>query len=148
LQVETLFAEPFVAVGALHGEWARRRRIELAELLDGPWVLPPYDSAPGRLIFEIFRGCNLEPPVPSMTTLSVQLTTALVASGRFVGLLPISVANFSAGREMLKKLPVNLPGMHTPTNVITVKNRTLSPLADLFIACAREVAKPLAVREA
>jgi DNA-binding transcriptional LysR family regulator len=144
LQIETLFAEPFVAVAAPQSGWARRRRIELAELLGEPWVLPPYDSAPGRLIFEIFRGCDLEPPVPSMTTLSIHLSAALVASGRFVGLLPISVANFSPGREMLKKLPVSLPGMHTPTNIITVKNRTLSPLAELFIVCARDVARPLA----
>jgi DNA-binding transcriptional LysR family regulator len=144
LQIETLFAEPFVAVAAPQSAWARRRRIALAELIDEPWVLPPYDSVPGQLIFEIFRGGDLEPPVPSMTTLSVQLTTTLVASGRFIGLLPVSVTTFSAGREMLKKLPVTLPGMQMPTNIITVKNRTLSPLAELFIACAREVAKPLA----
>ena len=144
LQLETLFHEPFVAVAALQSGWARRRRIELAELIDESWVLPPYDSAPGRLIFEIFRQCNLDPPVPGMTTLSIQLTTALVASGRFVGLLPNSVANFSAGREMLKKLPIKLPGANFSTSIITVKNRTLSPLADLFIACAREVARPLA----
>ena len=146
LAIETLFSEPFVAVAALDSRWARRRRLALAEIIDQPWVLPPYDSAPGRLIFEIFRGCDLEPPVPSMTTLSVQLTTTLVASGRFVGLLPVSVVNFGGGREMLKKLPIDLPGMHTPTNIITVKNRTLSPLAELFIACAREVARPLAGR--
>lgn len=30
--------------------------------------------------------------------------------------------------------------------IITLKNRTLSPLAQLFIDCAREVAKPLAKR--
>jgi len=144
LQVETLFYEPFVAVAALHSGWARRRRIALAELVDEAWVLPPYDSAPGRLIFEIFRERNLEPPVPGMTTLSIQLTTALVASGRFVGLLPNSVANFSAGREMLKKLPLELPGKNFSTSIITVKNRTLSPLAELFIACAREVSRPLA----
>jgi DNA-binding transcriptional LysR family regulator len=144
LQIETLFAEPFVAVAALQSGWARRRRIALADLIDQPWVLPPYESVPGRLIAEIFGRCDLEPPVPSITTLSVQLTTTLVASGRFVGMLPVSVTTFSAGREMLKKLPVTLPGMHMPTNIITVKNRTLSPLAELFIACAREVARPLA----
>jgi DNA-binding transcriptional LysR family regulator len=144
LEIETLFREPFVAVAAQHGAWARRRRIALAELLDEPWVLPPYDSAPGRLIFEIFRACDLAPPVPAVTTLSIQLTTTLVASGRCVGMLPISVARFSAGREMLKTLAVQLPGTHVPTNVVTVKGRTLSPLAAQFIACAREVAKPLA----
>lgn len=67
-----------------------------------------------------------------------------MASGRFVGLLPNSVANFSADRELLKKLPIKLPGQYFSTSIITVKNRTLSPLAELFIACAREVAAPLA----
>jgi DNA-binding transcriptional LysR family regulator len=67
-----------------------------------------------------------------------------VASGRIVGLLPNSVANFSAGRETIKKLPIRQPDKKFSTSVITVKNRTLSPLAELFIACVREVAAPLA----
>jgi DNA-binding transcriptional LysR family regulator len=144
LQLETLFHEPFVAVAARQSAWTRRRRIALSDLLGEPWVLPPYDSAPGRLIFELFRASSLEPPVPSIATLSIQLTTALVGSGRFVGLLPVSVANFSARREMLKRLPMTLAGPDFSTSIITVKNRSLSPLAELFIACARDVARPLA----
>jgi len=31
--------------------------------------------------------------------------------------------------------------------IMTVKNRTLSPVAKLFIECAREVAKPLRKRK-
>jgi hypothetical protein len=31
-----------------------------------------------------------------------------------------------------------------PNGIVTLKNRTLSPVAQLFIDCAREVAKPLA----
>jgi len=143
LQLETLFEAPFVAVGAPQSEWGRRRRITLAELLGEAWVLPPYDSTPGRLIFELFRQSGLEPPVPTMAILSVHLTIRLIASGRFVGLLPVSVVNFSAERAILKKLPVELPSIRMPMTIITVKNRTLNPLADLFIACAREVARPL-----
>jgi hypothetical protein len=30
-----------------------------------------------------------------------------------------------------------------PVGIMTLKNRTLSPLAERFIDCAREVAKPL-----
>jgi hypothetical protein len=44
----------------------------------------------------------------------------------------------------LKLLPVDLRGDPYATGIITLKNRTLSPLAQLFITCAREVAKPLA----
>ena len=34
-----------------------------------------------------------------------------------------------------------------PVGIVTLKNRTLSPVAQLFIDCAREVAKPLARRK-
>jgi len=142
-----LFDEPFVAVAGAHSRWARRRRLDLAGLIDEPWVLPPYDSVPGLLIVEIFRASNLRPPRASMVTLAVQLTTNLIATGHYVGLLPRSAAQFSGSRAGLKILPVKLADQRTAVGVITVKNRTLSPLAELFIDCARQVVKPLAKRK-
>jgi len=144
LFVETLFDEPFVSVAGNHSRWARRREIGLAELVDEPWVLPPYDSAPGTLIAEIFRINKLELPTPALTTLSLHLTVTLVATGRFVGLLPRSVVQFSAGRLGLRILPVKLPMPRFPAILITIKHRTLSPLAERFIACVREVSASLA----
>jgi DNA-binding transcriptional LysR family regulator len=143
LTAEILFDEPFLAVAGTHSRWARRRHVQLAELIGEPWVLPPYDSAPGALIFEIFRASKLQPPSPSITTFSVQLTVSLVASGRFVGLLPSSVARFNARRAGLKILRMKLPVTRFAAGIITVKNRTLSPLARLFIDCARETAKSI-----
>jgi DNA-binding transcriptional LysR family regulator len=146
LIAEELFEESFLSVAGAHSQWARRRRLGLAELIDEAWVLPPYDSVPGLLIAEIFRASNLQPPRPSMVTLSVQLTTTLVATGQFVGLLPSSVARFSATRAGLRILPVKVPAQRTVVGIITVKNRTLSPLAQRFISSARDVAKPLLER--
>jgi hypothetical protein len=37
-----------------------------------------------------------------------------------------------------------LPFKPWPIGIVTLKNRTLSPAAQLFIECAREVARPLA----
>jgi DNA-binding transcriptional LysR family regulator len=143
LMAETLFDEPFVAVGGTQSRWARRRRIELAELIGEPWVLPPYDSVPGLLILEIFRAGNLRPPTPSVVTLAVQLTTNLIITGRYVGLLPRSAVQFSGSRAGLKILPVKLADQRTAVGIIMVKNRTVSPLTGLFIGCARQVGKPL-----
>ena len=39
-------------------------------------------------------------------------------------------------------IAVKLPVIRRPVCVITLKGRTNSPLAELFIACAREIAKP------
>lgn len=139
LIVETLFDEPFVAVCGACSRWANRRHRALADLADAPWVLPPYDSVPGSLILEIFRANDLQPPRASLVTLSGHLTATLIGSGRFVGLLPGSVARFSASRAGLKILAINLPAPRVATAIITVKNRTLSPLAELFVDCARKI---------
>jgi hypothetical protein len=41
-------------------------------------------------------------------------------------------------------LPVTLPKSRVAVDLVTLKNRLLSPAAQLFIETAREVAKPLA----
>ncbi|MBL6458871.1 LysR family transcriptional regulator [Belnapia sp. T6] len=143
LAVECLFDEPFLAFAAMGSSWARRRRIALAELMGEAWTLPPYDSVPGVLIAGIFRASGLEPPRTSVVTQSANLSAALVGTGNFVGLLPSSVLHFSAKRLSLKGLPVQLPDTRISVSVITLKRRTLSPLAELFVQCAREVTKPL-----
>ena len=140
---EPLFDEPFAVVAGKDSRWARRRQIELAELAEEAWVLPPPDSVPGVLIAEIFREHGLKQPRANILTLSVQLTTTMIATGRFVGLLPGSVARFSAKRVGLKILPVKVPTVLGSVDVITVKNRTPSPLAQLFISSARAVAKSI-----
>jgi DNA-binding transcriptional LysR family regulator len=140
---EPLFDEPFAVVAGNHSEWGRRRRVELADLAAETWVLPPPDSVPGISIAEIFREHGLKHPRAGVLTLSVQLTATLIATGRFVGMLPNSVARFSADRVGLKILPVKVPTVLGSVVVITVKNRTPSPLAQLFINSARAVAKSI-----
>jgi hypothetical protein len=50
-------------------------------------------------------------------------------------------------RLEIKVLPVKLQMAHVQNVIVTLKNRALSPVAQLFIDCAREVAKPLAKRK-
>ena len=115
----------------------------MEELVEAPWILPPYDSGPGSAIAGIFRACGLQPPQPSIATLSVQLTVTLIASARFLGILPSSVALFNAKRVGLKVIPLKLPPARLAAGIITVKGRALTPLAEVFIACARETASSI-----
>jgi len=141
---EPLLEEPFVAIAGKDSAWARRRRIELSDLAGESWVLPPYDSAPGALITELFHSCGVKPPEPRIVSLSIQLTITLIAGGRFVGLLPSSVARLSARRVGLKILPIKLPtNIRFSLEIITIRNRTPGPLARLFIEQARALAKSL-----
>ena len=106
-------------------------------------MLPPHDSTPGGIISGIFAASGLKSPRPGIATLSNQLTTTLIATGKFVGILPNSVAQFSSRRAGLKILPAKIPTTHYAIAILTVKNRTPGPLAKLFIEHARAVAKSL-----
>ena len=93
---------------------------------------------------EAFRARGLPPPRISVTTFCVGLRNILATSGRFIVALPASILDLYADFFGLKRLPIELPMSHFPVGIITVKNRTWSRTAQLFIECAREVAKPLA----
>jgi hypothetical protein len=54
---------------------------------------------------------------------------------------------FPVIRSEIKVLPVQLPMARVPNGIVTLKTRALSPVAQLFIECAREVAKPQAKRK-
>jgi DNA-binding transcriptional LysR family regulator len=61
LALERLFDDSLVAVAGPESSWTSRRKIELAELINEPWILPPYNSVPGPFIRDIFRLAVLSP---------------------------------------------------------------------------------------
>lgn len=146
LEFEFLYDESYVVVAGARNPWVRRRRIKLAELVDEPWTLQPPDSVLGSLFREAFRVSGLDHPRATVVTLPGEVRTRLLASGRFLSISPTSALRFATERPKLKVLPVDLPRARLPVGIVTLKNRTLSPVAQLFIEHAREVAKSLARR--
>jgi DNA-binding transcriptional LysR family regulator len=136
---------PLFIVAAKKNPWSRRRKVRLADLINEPWALPPPDSMFGALLTDIFRAAGLDPPATAVVCVNGVACIALVAEGRFLSILPEFVFRF-AGRDAIKALPINLPETRrTGVGIITLKNCTLTPVAQLFIDCAREVAKPMAM---
>jgi DNA-binding transcriptional LysR family regulator len=144
LGFEILYDESYVVVAGAKSPWARRRRIELAELVNEPWVLQPPESVIGSIAKEAFRASGLDYPRVTVVTFPRDVRMSLLATGRFLTIVPDSVSRFPTRLSGLKVLPVELPVARVPNGIVTLKNRTLSPVARLFIEHAREVAKPLA----
>jgi DNA-binding transcriptional LysR family regulator len=141
---EHLFDDSLVVAAGVQNPWTRRRKIELAELANEPWTLPPHDSDPGVLAMEAFRASGLKPPRTSVITLSLNLRIRLLTTGRYLSMLAGYALRARSKYPLLKALPVELPNVRRSILIITLRNRTLSPLAEQFIRTAREVAKPLA----
>ena len=140
LRPEIIYQERYAVVAGARSPWVRRRSINLADLMGERWVLQPSDNSEGRAqVVEIFRACGLEIPKVTAFSTSIQLYDALVTSGEFLAMMPTSVLQFGPKRPAIKVLPVNLPQVSRPLGVVTLRNRTISPVVQLFIDCAREM---------
>ena len=143
MDVEVLFDDRQVIMAGARSKWARRRRVALRDLMGERWFVPPLDSPIGTHISECFRAADLEPPRAHVASFSIPLCLRMVEKESFLTMLPISM--LSHGEHLrLRLLRVDAPHIPRPTGIVTVKNRTLGPLAQHFIASARELAKSLA----
>ena len=140
LNVELLTNDPIVVVAGSQSPWLRRRKIEIADLVDEPWILPPPETVAGSIIGETFRACGLATPQGVVMWTSLPLI-ALLQSGPYLAMWPASVLRFGTRNLSVRVLPVNLPVLPRPVGVITLKGRTISPLAQLFIEYTRKMAK-------
>ena len=73
----------------------------------------------------------------------MHLRNRLLSTGRFVTILPTYAVTLAGKPASVKILPVDLGNARGTLAIFTLKNRTLSPLAELFIKIARAVAKSL-----
>lgn len=144
LDAKLLYDDRLWIVAGARSPWASRRKVSLADLANERWCLPPPDHPVGALVIKAFQRIGLNPPARSVTVGSAQCTSSLVASGQYLGVLGSMFLHFRPPSVRLKVLPVELSIAAPPINVITLKNRTLSPVAQLFLDFAREVTKSVA----
>jgi DNA-binding transcriptional LysR family regulator len=140
LGVEHLIDDHLLVAAGASSPWAARRKIGLAELADAPWILPA-NSWNSRRVEEAFAAIGVKMPEVIVDTFSVVLRNQLLATGRFVTAMPASTYNTQARDAHLKVLPLALPDKPWPVVMVTLKERTLSPAANHFIACARAVTR-------
>ena len=142
LDIEILFDDLEVVVVGAQSRWARRRKVTLAELVNEPWVLPP-NQVVHALIAEAFKAHGLEVPRERVSAGSILLRNHLLATGRFLSVLPDSVLRPNAKQWSLKALPVDLGVKPRAVAIVTLKNRTVSPVVQLFVEHLRVVAKTM-----
>ena len=142
MDVEPLLDDPQVVVAGAHNPLTRRRRLSLAQLAKEPWVLPLPDQPYGTVVLEAFRAQGLQLP-PTIVGSTLPLRTTLLVTGPFLSIVPRVAMLFPPKNRLLKTLPIELRGTARPLALITLKNRTLNPLAHLFADHVRAAIKPL-----
>jgi len=143
LKVERLFDDRLVIAAGHQSRWKGRRKVDLGELCDEPWIFTPPGTWGSECVAQAFRDRHLKVPSPSLVSLSIILRARLLAAGPYLTVFADSVMQLNAARYGLAVLPINLPNKPWPVVIVCLKNRTVSPLVDRFIACGREVANTL-----
>jgi len=142
-KVEVLLNDTVRVIAGAQSRWASRRKIDIAELSDELWIMTPQDTPLSAIIEAAFRASGRPLPKYYLEAYSIHLRNHLVGTGRFVAATLGSVVRLNAEPFGLKALPVALPMAKVPLGVITVKNRTLSPVVGLFLECAREAGQSI-----
>jgi DNA-binding transcriptional LysR family regulator len=139
LNVEILFEDHLVLAAGRQTGWARRRKIDLAELVNEPWILPAANTWNYACVVGAFQSRGLDLPKITLTAQSWLLRTYFLGQGDYIAAFAASALRAGAGRFGLKDLPVALPRNPAFMSIVTLKNRTLSPLAERLVQHIREV---------
>ena len=138
---EILYEDTLVAVTGSRNPLARRRKIEVAELLDEPWTFQPSDTDLGSFAMDAFRAVGLAPPRITVATTSHTLHNELLATGRYLAMVPRFWALLQRPNPSIKVLPVAFPSTRHKVAIITLKNRSFSSATQFFIDRVRAATK-------
>lgn len=138
---EVLCEDQHLVVAGRNSPWARRRKISLSDLADERWILFPRDSLITAHVAAKLQAKGLELPRESVTSFSFHVRMQLLTTGRFLTVMLGSVLRQNAARWSLKALPVDIGMPRVPIALFTLKNRTLSPVVEVFIEHMRRVAR-------
>ncbi len=145
LKIDPVIADQhFVVVGA-QSRLARRRNVGLRDLANEKWIFPP-NPVVRAVVQQAFESEGLLAPSASVAADSVLVRVHLIATGRFVSVLPASVLRSVVAQMSFKVLPIKFKTKAPPIVSIRLKNRTVSPVTELFMEHLRSVANQKLVR--
>jgi DNA-binding transcriptional LysR family regulator len=143
LQSEALFTDSVsVVVGRTHPH-ANRRRIALDELADENWILSTNEVLAGSPVSQAFEAVGRQPPRARVVTGSLNIRHNLLATGRFVTVMPSSLLHFARPNPSIRVLPIEMPSWRAPTMILSMKERRLGPASQAVLEAIRDMAATL-----
>ena len=134
--------EPHVIIASAKHPLAGRKDLQLANLLQQPWIIPPTGSLKDKL-FSLFRQEGLRPPTNIVQVLSVPVVAALLHQTNRVVALPEDAVQPYCKAGILTVLLRNLPLRVGAFGIVTHRTRPLSAGAQLTLPMLREMAEQI-----
>lgn len=138
LTTALLFKAPLAVLADRRHPLVNRKNLTLADTMHEAWTLSPPDSYLGRVVADLFRRRKLELPAAVVSSLSIHMRLNLLASGRFLTMLPERMVRQAAHKSWLRALSIDLPDSAGAIATLTVRRRKASGALDLFLKACRD----------
>lgn len=139
--------EPHAIIAGAEHPLARCQGLDLEDLIDQPWILPPEGNLMRERLFSMFIQRGLALPTNIVETLSLPAITSLLQQTNYVVALPEQAVQPCCKAGILKVLARNLPLGVGGFGLVTRRHHKLSPGAQWLLNTLREVGKELYPRE-
>ena len=128
-----------VIAGAAH-PLAGQRRLDLSDLVDQPWILPPSGSMLRNRIDSMFIHRGLGLPRNLVETTSIPVITSLLQTSDMVSALQEETVHPYCKARLLAVLPLTLGVQMEPFGIITRRNHQMSPSAEAMLQALHDAA--------
>jgi DNA-binding transcriptional LysR family regulator len=132
-----------VVVTRIDHPLARHRSVRLDQLLDYPWIIPPAGTSMGESFRQLMVKRRIEVPRNRVESGSIVANKTLIQRTDAVGFFTRQIAELYAEQKVVAVLGVKLAPVAGAVGMMWVKDRPLSPSAQLMLTSLREVAAPM-----
>ena len=143
LQVATLFEEKLCVVASKDHPLATRKHLTWPELLEERWVMPPPDCIFFEHVLRTLGELGLALPRHVVESFSIHIQYGMVLHGAMLSFGMRSQFEFAPDKNLLVRLPVELPSIARPVGAVTLRSHEPSPLAQQLVGHIRGLATAL-----
>jgi DNA-binding transcriptional LysR family regulator len=140
LSFEPLAGETHRVIARPAHPLAARRRLQLSDLVEQPWVLPPSGSLLREKLDSLFAHRGFGPPRNVVETASLPVITSLLQRADVVSALQAETVDPHCKAGLLTVLPIALGLEMEPFGIVTRRSHRISPSAEAMLATLREAA--------
>jgi len=142
LQYEALAEEQVCAI-VRPGHPMLDQALELSDLAEASWVVPPAGSVLRHRFELMFQEAGLEAPQHLIESAAYVFVTRMLEQSDFLAVVPTEVARYYENYGVVKILPVPLTCTMEAFGIITRSDWLLSPAAEVMLTALKQTASRL-----